>query len=221
MYKGVDGIVLLASGSADANIGIWNPWDFTLVKFISNAHDSRINCLKWLGPGTNFMASGGDDGSIIIWSTKTFEFLKRLDLPSNGFTLRVISLEVLSNGYLAAAMSDTIIYTWNINTAEYQFIFEVGSSVNAIKQLPNDLLVIVGSGSTIYLFDLISLNTFYAEILIELFDSINGIVIVEEHNAFLIFWSSYLTKYDYNGTTLTNLNLNYTIKSLEHSSAGK
>ena len=57
------------------------------------------------------MASGSQDGTIIIWDVKEGEVIRKL----NGHQDAVVSLEILKNGNLASGSTDKTIIIWDSN----------------------------------------------------------------------------------------------------------
>lgn len=74
-------------------------------------HTSKVNCVKNLHDGT--LASGSDDKSIIIWNmTRPITKLAQINAAHSD---RVISMEMLPNGYLVSG-SKGVIKIWNTKT---------------------------------------------------------------------------------------------------------
>lgn len=143
--------MVLASGSSDNRIAIWNPFNFSLLNQIST---HQVRCLKWLGPTTGYLASGGYDDIINIWDTIRFKFVRRLE----GHSDRVNTLDVLSNGYLASGSQDENIKVWDANTGQVVKTFSsvLSASVYRIDQMANGLLAVVGDKKSMVFLNLTS-----------------------------------------------------------------
>ncbi|MGW2707098.1 WD40 repeat domain-containing protein [Streptomyces sp. NPDC001340] len=64
---------LLASGSADGRICVWQPSTGELVAEFPD-HTFTVRCLAtYQGAGSNLLASGGSDGNVRIWDADTLE----------------------------------------------------------------------------------------------------------------------------------------------------
>ena len=57
---------ILATGSADGSVQLWNPSAYTLVQGALVGHIGRINELTF-SPDSGTLFSGGFDGTILFW----------------------------------------------------------------------------------------------------------------------------------------------------------
>lgn len=148
---GTDGIIRLASGDESGNIAFWNLATRTFIYAISQAHNAQILCLRWLGPGTSFLASvASGENQVKIWEMKKFRFLKTL---ADGNGDMITSMEVLSNGALVTGSTDANIKLWDINTVQSKS-YDLQRQVNDLKELPNGkLAVLTIDDDTILTFD--------------------------------------------------------------------
>ena len=92
---------LLASGSNDDTIKIWN-LDTGSIKRELKGHTGDVRCLAELKNGN--LVSGSDDNSIKIWNTDSGSEIRTL----KGHTDFVRCLAVLQNGNLASGSFDTL-----------------------------------------------------------------------------------------------------------------
>lgn len=146
---------MLASGSDDTNIGIWNPFNYTRVAQIQYAHEEGVRCVKWLGTNSGYLASTGYDDSIIkIWEIATFRFVKRL----RGHSDTVTCLDVLSSGALVSGSVDKNVRVWDLDTAQIVNSYSNPSNVQNIKQISNGILAVVGSNTRVFLVNLTTMS---------------------------------------------------------------
>lgn len=138
---------MLASGSDDTSIGIWNPFNYTRVAQIQYAHEEGVRCVKWLGTNSGYLASAGDDSIINIWEIGTFRFVKRLRGHSNSVTC----LDVLSSGALVSGSLDKYVRVWDLDTAQIVNSYFNPSTVQNIKQISDEILAVVGSNIRVFL----------------------------------------------------------------------
>lgn len=104
---------LLASGSDDRTICIWNPGDGTLVRKLEG-HSDTVFSVAWSWDG-KFLASSSDDESIIIWDREKDTRIHTL----TGHTSGVVSVTWLpDNQSLASGGGDKTIRIWNTNTGK-------------------------------------------------------------------------------------------------------
>lgn len=140
------------SGSNDQSIIFWDPYKGVSTAAIWEADDTGVTCVKWLGG--MYLASGGKDQRIRIWELATFTMVRRL----NGHSGSITALEILSNGLLASVATDRTLKSWNVNTAICLTSIATPASyqVNAMKQLPNDLIALTGSFEVMYFVNMTS-----------------------------------------------------------------
>lgn len=103
---------MLASGSADDSIILWN---VSTRKPIGNpliGHISDVTSIAF-SPDGKLLASGGDNGNIILWDVAT---QKAVGEPITRHVLGVTSVAFSPNGkILASSSSDRTIILWNIS----------------------------------------------------------------------------------------------------------
>lgn len=89
-------------------------WDLKLnqVKHNLQEHFKQVNALEELNNET--LASGHDDGTILVWNIQTRSHKYTLNIPTNHYAVN--SLKLLSNNYLAAGYHDGSIVIWDLNT---------------------------------------------------------------------------------------------------------
>ena len=105
---------LLASGSADDTIRIWDVGDNTNLRHVRTlrGHTDRVNSVAW-SPDGRTLASGSDDGTVRLWNPDNginFAVLR-------GHTERVHSVAWSPDGRtLASGSSDRTIRLWDSDT---------------------------------------------------------------------------------------------------------
>lgn len=215
MNLGEDGRLLLASGGADAKLGIWSPWNRTCLTMI-NAHTQSISSVRWLGPGNNFLVTASYDNLIKVWSTRGFTFLKRIV----GQNSQIFTLEVLSNGLLAVGSGNLPqLLIIDINTAQSlnTLTLPSGTEINTIKQLPDGRLAIVGNSSMVFFLNLTDFTFVQAELSASPAEYMNGIVVAQDANMLITSWNDSLALFDYRSNrTMQIRNAHHQIACLQH-----
>jgi WD40 repeat protein len=100
---------MLASGSWDKTIKIWNPQTGACLHTLQG-HMVYVNALVQLADGA--LASGSTDKTIKIWNPQTGACLRTLD----GHTSDITALAQLADGALASGLWDKTIKIWNPQT---------------------------------------------------------------------------------------------------------
>jgi len=166
---------LLASGSYDKTIKIWNASGICVSTL--SGHSKSVISLAVLSNG--LLATSGD-GPITLWNMEGSSVLTMW-----GHMGAIWVLLELSNGLLASGSSDNTIKLWNLESgSSVETLSGHTSSVRALAELSSDGLLASGSGdNTIKLWNLesgssLSLATFFGH---------TGVVaaLVELENGFL------------------------------------
>ena len=98
---------LLASGSGDTRIQIWDTNMWTCIQTLEG-HTQRVNSVAWNSQGT-LLVSGSGDTTIKVWDTKSWTCIQTLE----GHTNYVSSVAWNCQGTLLASGSiDTTIKIW-------------------------------------------------------------------------------------------------------------
>lgn len=104
---------ILASGSGDKTIKIWNVSTGKVIKTLLG-HEAVVRSIAFSSDG-QILASGSEDGTIRLWdvnSGKTWKILQ-------GHQAEIWSIAMNSNGQmLASASFDQTIKLWNVNTGK-------------------------------------------------------------------------------------------------------
>ena len=102
---------ILASGSMDCSIKLWDLTTWTIKLTIPNAHKKSVNCLKLISKG--ILASGSWDSTIKIWNTLDGTIIKTL---STLYQTWVFNLNLISEDILVSNCDDHTIKMWQIST---------------------------------------------------------------------------------------------------------
>ncbi len=106
---------ILASGSMDGSIRLWNAKTGEPVGDPLAGHDQPVNSVTF-SPSGELMASGGDDQSIVLWDVETRE---PLGDPLKGHVGAVNSVAFDPEGrLLASGSADSTIILWDVKTRE-------------------------------------------------------------------------------------------------------
>lgn len=205
-----DGSVVLASGGADSRIGIWSPFNYTLLNQIST---HSIRCLKSLGPNTSYLASGGTDFVINIYETKTFTFLRRL----TGHSGTIFALDVMQNGYLFSGSNDGLVKIWNLNSGQLVIGYDpLSVPITGVKAIASGLVAIVGEKKTMMFVDS-STSTGYSLTLATGTATLNGALLYNNDQIFVTAYNQKVSLADaYTYTSLREFATTYTTISLEY-----
>ena len=123
---------------ANVNIKVLKSDSFSLRKTLSG-HSAGINSLVEIN--NDYLASGSDDKTIIIWDLKNYSKKQTLI----GHTARISSLVLLQNGFLASGSYDFIVKIWD--TQNWLCIFNltnISSNIDVLYEFPNGYLGIGG-----------------------------------------------------------------------------
>ena len=134
---------LMASGSADKTIRIWDLTKHALVGILSG-HTKEVTALTVL-QGGSILASGSKDNTVKIWDIKKMECIDTF----SGHTKPVTALTLLSDGSLASGSKDNTLRLWPTNDR----IGSVGT-LHAMVTLPGVRLVYSSSSHMIKVIDI-------------------------------------------------------------------
>jgi WD40 repeat protein len=140
---------LVASGSFDGSIKVWNPAAGHCVRTIKKVHDgSYVLCVLWV-PGLDLLASGGKDGSIKLLDVATGEIKATFTDLHEGW---VWGLAVVPGTTLLASCSlDKSVKVWDATTGQcVQTLTGHGRCVWGIAVHPStDSILSVSSDKTL------------------------------------------------------------------------
>ena len=102
---------LLASGSVDNTIQLWDPAASTLLATLEGHTESVLDVV--FSPDGSLLASGGGDGTVRLWDPATETLLATRE----GHTREVLNITFSPDGQLLASGSgDGLILLWNLTT---------------------------------------------------------------------------------------------------------
>ena len=126
---------LLASGSVDRTIRLWDLKNGGLEAGRLQGHDGSVNALAVLPDSP--LASGSEDKSIRLWDLGTGAELARLE----GHGDEVTALAFMLDGRLASAAKDRTIRLWNLKTTAEITRLEIDAAVLCLIALHDGRLV--------------------------------------------------------------------------------
>ncbi|KAJ5150914.1 NACHT and WD40 domain protein, partial [Penicillium canariense] len=144
---------LLASGSKDRTIHLWNPATGAIIQTLEG-HSGSVHSLSF-SPGGHLLASGSNDKTLRIWDLATGEELHVLE----GHSGSVLSVTFSPDGHLLASGSeDRTVRLWDTTTGVSKQIFDsYSSSVNSVVFSPDGQVLATGSADWIvHLWDLVT-----------------------------------------------------------------
>ncbi|MEQ2284046.1 p21-activated protein kinase-interacting protein 1-like protein [Ameca splendens] len=95
-------------------------------------HEGTITCLEF--SGTSHLLSGGEDGLLCVWSTKTWECMKTIRAHKGHVT----SLSVHPSGKLALSVgADKTLRTWNLINGRSAFIKNIKHNAHIVRWSPD------------------------------------------------------------------------------------
>jgi WD40 repeat protein len=161
-----DGRSILVSAGSDRTLRLWEPLSHrssTQEHRLLGYHDDRINCLAWFeGPrGLLRVASGADDGSVVLWSVATGAPLDTL----TGHPGPVTALSVFSNAnghsILCASSEDTTVFWDTTNGSTIGFVADghtgiILDSVAFVDAAGTSLLATCSADGTARTWDVLS-----------------------------------------------------------------
>lgn len=138
----------VVSGGSDCNLFIWDPLNGRTLLIKINAHSAKILCLKLLPDGRFASGAASEDNTIKIWNPNTFALVFTLI----GHSSDVLTLELLSVGFLVSGSDDKYAMVWNVTTGNltFKFIPVNSNSVSCIKELPTKATAYSGDNSALY-----------------------------------------------------------------------
>ncbi|XP_072536375.1 p21-activated protein kinase-interacting protein 1-like isoform X2 [Salminus brasiliensis] len=121
----------IATGSKDETIQLYDMITKTEHGSLLH-HGGTVSCLEFCG--TSHLLSGGEDGLLCVWSTKTWECLKSIKAHLG----HVSSLSVHPSGKLALSVgTDKKLRTWNLIDGRSAFIKNIKQNAHLVLWSPD------------------------------------------------------------------------------------
>ncbi|KAJ9654752.1 hypothetical protein H2198_006270 [Neophaeococcomyces mojaviensis] len=131
---------LLASGSFDKTVRLWNPTTGQEVQTLEG-HTECVRAVAFSHDGS-LLASASDDGTVLLWNPTTGQEVQRLEGHTNG----VMAVAFSSDGSLLASASDDTVRLWNPTTGQkVQTLGGHRHGVDAVAFSPDGSLLASGS----------------------------------------------------------------------------
>jgi WD40 repeat protein len=119
-----------------------------------HAHSKRILRIKQLPNG--YVATCAYDYKVKIWNTSTWNSTLTYEAHTANY---VYALEYINSDLMASGDADGTVNIWNISTGETIYAFKLGSGVQALQLLSDNLNLAIGlSSGMIDIYDLSNAN---------------------------------------------------------------
>jgi WD40 repeat protein len=182
---------LLASGSRDNTIIIWNTTNGHKIKTLTGHNHSVTYLVALLPADSLLLASASGDSSIKIWNITNGKIMNSLNDHSDG----VACLTVLPNGYLASG-SFKEIKIWNITTGKTIINLKGHkSSIFSLVGLLNGLMASASWDKTIKIWNLTNNGTLiknligHTDAVTSLVDLPNGLLASASQDKTILLWN--------------------------------
>jgi U3 small nucleolar RNA-associated protein 13 len=136
---------IVASGSQDSSIRLWNSSDLTPTGSLAG-HKRGVWCVKF-SPVDRCLASAAGDRTVKVWSLIDHSCLRTMQ----GHTSSVLSLQFVQNGMqLVSGAADGLIRVWTVRNGECKSVLDHHTDkVWALCQLDTDCIVSAGSDASV------------------------------------------------------------------------
>ncbi|KAF5903927.1 p21-activated protein kinase-interacting protein 1, partial [Clarias magur] len=136
----------VATGSKDETIQLYD-MDTRTEHGALLHHEGTVSCLEF--GSTSHLLSGGEDGLLCVWSTKTWECLKTI----NAHMGHVTSLSLHPSGKLALSVgTDKKLRTWNLIEGRPAFTKNIRQTAQIVKWSPagDKYIVVINDKLDVY-----------------------------------------------------------------------
>ncbi|MFC2084179.1 Ig-like domain-containing protein [Bacteroidota bacterium] len=149
---------ILATGSADETIRLWNTSDGSLIRTI-NTSGSYVHTLKFTPDGSKII-SGGSDGKIKVWSKNNGTLINTISGEGNNcHTGEINALDIRKDGNkLISACNDRLIKVWDLNSFQLDFTIDFFNQpqyrlwpVRDVEYSPNGEYIALARESEMYI----------------------------------------------------------------------
>lgn len=136
---------VVASGSQDSTIRLWNSSDLTPIGALTG-HKRGVWCVKF-SPIDKCLASAAGDRTVKVWSLIDYSCLRTMQ----GHTSSVLSLQFVDSGMqLLSGAADGLIRVWTVRNGECKSVLDHHTDkVWAIRQLESGSVLSTGSDATV------------------------------------------------------------------------
>jgi U3 small nucleolar RNA-associated protein 13 len=135
---------LIATGSHDTRIRLWNSQDLSAIVTLIG-HRKSVWCVRF-SPVDKCLASSSGDRTLKLWSLVDYTCLRTLQ----GHTASVLCLQFVRHGMqIISAAADGLLYLWTIRTGERENVLDKHTEkVWGLEKLQfNDAEILLSCGS--------------------------------------------------------------------------
>jgi WD40 repeat protein len=126
--------LLLASGSAEGTVRIWDVKTGKQIVEPPLRHGSGVHCVAFSQDG-RFLASGGFDHVVKVWSTQTWKLF--VELPDLTAAVDCVAFHPKDSRVLAWGGTDSTARVWKVGTRELHTLHGHTSWVESIAFSPD------------------------------------------------------------------------------------
>lgn len=148
-----DGL-LLAAGDDVGDVHLLQPTKRTALAIMKGGHSRAVHALAWAGDSTQHLASGGDDGQIVIWDVGARSV--RSTLSGHSDRVRALAGYEAENALLASCGHDHSARLWDVRSGKCALTLSHAQPLEAVLVLPGGALVATASGNGVHIWDLVS-----------------------------------------------------------------
>lgn len=148
-----DGL-LLGAGDDVGDVHLLQPTKRTALAIMKGGHSRAVHALAWAGDSTQHIASGGDDGQIVIWDVGARAV--RTTLTGHTDRIRALAGYEAESALLASCGHDHTARLWDARSGKCALTLSHAHPVEAVLVLPGGALVATAAGNGVHVWDLVS-----------------------------------------------------------------
>ncbi|KAG8459254.1 hypothetical protein KFE25_014099 [Diacronema lutheri] len=148
-----DGL-LLGAGDDVGDVHLLQPTKRTALAIMKGGHTRAVHALAWAGDSTQHLASGADDGQIVVWDVGARAVRTRL--AGHTDRIRALSGYEAESALLASCGHDHTARLWDARSGKAVMTLQHAHPVEAVLVLPGGALVATAAGNGVHVWDLVA-----------------------------------------------------------------